>query len=74
MEEARELHKFFDDAKEALAMIQEKENLLTNDLGRDLNSVRQLKVVHQGYEADLAPLGNQVSRAHIDRTRLRKEE
>ena len=41
-------------------MIHEKENLLTDDLGRDLNSLHQLQVVHQGYEADLAPLGNQV--------------
>ena len=60
LEAARELHKFFYDAKEVLAMIQEKENLLTDDLGRDLNSLHQLQVVHQGFEADLAPLGNQV--------------
>ena len=60
LEAARELHKFFHDAKEVLAMIQEKENLLTDDLGRDLNSLHQLQVVHQGFEADLAPLGNQV--------------
>lgn len=60
LEAARELHKFFYEAKEVLAMIQEKENLLTDDLGRDLNSLHQLQVVHQGFEADLAPLGNQV--------------
>ena len=60
LEAARELHKFFYDAKEVLAMIQEKENLLTDDLGRDLNSLHQLQVRHQGFEADLAPLGNQV--------------
>ena len=64
LEAARELHKFFYDAKEVLAMIQEKENLLTDDLGRDLNSLHQLQVVHQGFEADLAPLGNQVGRIH----------
>lgn len=64
LEAARELHKFFYDAKEVLAMIQEKENLLTDDLGRDLNSLHQLQVVHQGFEADLAPLGNQVSLVH----------
>ena len=62
LEAARELHKYFYDAKEVLAMIQEKENLLTDDLGRDLNSLHQLQVVHQGFEADLAPLGNQVRR------------
>ena len=62
LEAARELHKYFYDAKEVLAMIQEKENLLTDDLGRDLNSLHQLQVVHQGFEADLAPLGNQVGR------------
>lgn len=64
LEAARELHKFFYDAKEVLAMIQEKENLLTDDLGRDLNSLHQLQVVHQGFEADLAPLGNQVRLVH----------
>ena len=64
LEAARELHKYFYDAKEVLAMIQEKENLLTDDLGRDLNSLHQLQVVHQGFEADLAPLGNQVGRLH----------
>lgn len=64
LEAARELHKYFYDAKEVLAMIQEKENLLTDDLGRDLNSLHQLQVVHQGFEADLAPLGNQVGRVH----------
>ena len=60
LEAARELHKFFYESKEVLAMIHEKENLLTDDLGRDLNSLHQLQVVHQGFEADLAPLGNQV--------------
>lgn len=64
LEAARELHKYFYDAKEVLAMIQEKENLLTDDLGRDLNSLHQLQVVHQGFEADLAPLGNQVRLLH----------
>ncbi|KAM7448230.1 hypothetical protein ABFA07_003643 [Porites harrisoni] len=70
LETARELHKFFHDAKEVLAMIHEKENLLTDDLGRDLNSLHQLQVVHQGYEADLAPLGNQVSAIQEEANRL----
>ncbi|KAK2552536.1 Spectrin beta chain [Acropora cervicornis] len=70
LEAARELHKFFHDAKEVLAMIQEKENLLTDDLGRDLNSLHQLQVVHQGFEADLAPLGNQVVAVQEEAHRL----
>ncbi|KAJ7388705.1 hypothetical protein OS493_036144 [Desmophyllum pertusum] len=70
LEEARELHKFFYEAKEVLAMIQEKENLLTDDLGRDLNSLHQLQVVHQGFEADLAPLGNQVVAVQEEANRL----
>ncbi|XP_015748733.1 PREDICTED: spectrin beta chain, non-erythrocytic 1-like [Acropora digitifera] len=70
LEAARELHKFFHDAKEVLAMIQEKENLLTDDLGRDLNSLHQLQVVHQGFEADLAPLGNQVVAVQEEANRL----
>lgn len=70
LEAARELHKYFHDAKEVLAMIQEKENLLTDDLGRDLNSLHQLQVVHLGFEADLAPLGNQVVAVQEEASRL----
>lgn len=70
LEAARELHKFFYEAKEVLAMIHEKENLLTDDLGRDLNSLHQLQVVHQGFEADLAPLGNQVVAVQEEASRL----
>jgi len=61
LEAARELHKYFHDCKEVLAMIYEKQNLLTDDLGRDRASVRNLKRNLQSFEADLAPLGNEVS-------------
>lgn len=60
LEAARELHKYFHDCKEVLAMIYEKQNLLTDDLGRDRASVRHLKRNLQSFEADLAPLGNEV--------------
>ncbi|XP_032239849.2 spectrin beta chain isoform X2 [Nematostella vectensis] len=70
LEAALELHKYYHDAKEVLAMIQEKDNLMTEELGRDLNSVQQLQRTHQSFEADLAPLGHQVSGIQEEAGRL----
>lgn len=60
LEAARELHKYYHDCKEVLALINTKQNLLTEDLGRDQSSVRRLKRNLQNFEADLAPIGNEV--------------
>ena len=64
---ARELHRFFHDAREALAMINEKDKLLTDDLGKDVNSVHHLQRSHQSFESDLAPLVISVSEGFVYR-------
>lgn len=66
LDAAKELHQFFHDAREVLAMIQEKENLLTDDLGRDLNSVHQLQRSNQVFASDLVPLGHQVKHPSLE--------
>ncbi|XP_031552905.1 spectrin beta chain, non-erythrocytic 1-like isoform X2 [Actinia tenebrosa] len=70
LEAARELHKYFHDCKEVLAVIYTKQNLLTEDLGRDQSSVRRLKRNLQNFEADLAPIGNEVSAVQEEASRL----
>ena len=57
---AHEFHRFFHEAKETLVMIQDKEKHLTDDLGRDQQSVYTLQRHHKAFEADLQPLGVQV--------------
>lgn len=57
---AHEYHRFFHEAKETLVMIQDKAKNLTEDLGRDQQSVYTLQRKHKTFEADLQPLGQQV--------------
>jgi len=57
---AHEFHRYFHEGKETLLMIQDKENSLTEDLGRDQQSVYTLQRYHKAFEADLQPLGAQV--------------
>lgn len=57
---AHEMHRFFHEAKETLVMIQEKDSSLTEDLGKDQQSVYALQRHHKTFEADLQPLGIQV--------------
>eukprot|EP00795_Rhopilema_esculentum_P013447 gene13447-4319_t len=58
---AHEYHRFFQEARQTLSMIQEKESQLGEDLGRDQQSVYALQRYHRAFEADLQPLGNQVA-------------
>jgi spectrin beta len=55
-----ELHKFFNDCKECLSQIDEKKQLLSDDYGRDAQSVAQLQRKHSQFENDLLTLGGQV--------------
>jgi len=41
-------------------MIQEKDDSLTEELGRDQQSVYALQRLHKAFEADLQPLGQKV--------------
>ena len=58
---AHEFHRFFHEARETLVMIEDKEKQLTDDLGRDQQSVYTLQRQHKAFESDLQPLGVQVS-------------
>eukprot|EP00794_Sanderia_malayensis_P017794 gene17794-19571_t len=58
--DAHEYHRFFQEAKQTLAMIQDKEAHLGEDLGRDQPSVYALQRYHRAFEADLQPLRSQV--------------
>jgi spectrin beta len=55
-----DLHKYFNDCKDCLAQIDEKKQLLVDDVGRDAQSVAQLQRKHVQFEADLLTLGGQV--------------
>ena len=54
------MHRYFQEAKLTLVMIQEKDDSLTEDLGRDQQSVYALQRHHKAFEADLQPLGLKV--------------
>lgn len=58
---AHEMHRFFHEAQETLVMIEEKDNSITEDLGRDQEAVFALQRHHKTFEADLQPLGVQVN-------------
>lgn len=57
-----ELHRFHQDAREALGLIREKKETLAGaELGRDLNTVQHLLRLHMAYEHDVQALSGQVS-------------
>lgn len=57
---AGEIHLFNRDVAEALSRIQDKDAALSDDLGRDLNSVLALIRKHEGFENDLVALEAQL--------------
>lgn len=60
LEAAGEIHRFNRDVAEALARIQEKYKSVSDDLGRDVNSVQSLLRKHEGFENDLVALEAQL--------------
>ena len=54
------MHHYFQEIKQTLAMIQDKESSLMEDLGRDQQSVFALQRMHKAFEVDLQPLGEKV--------------
>uniref|UniRef100_A0A671S5C3 Spectrin beta chain n=1 Tax=Sinocyclocheilus anshuiensis TaxID=1608454 RepID=A0A671S5C3_9TELE len=68
-----ELHRFHQDAREALGLIREKKETLAGaDLGRDLNTVQHLLRQHTAYEHDVQALSGQVTQVQDDAARLQK--
>lgn len=60
LEAAGEIHRFNRDVAEALARIQEKYKSISDDLGRDVQSVQSLLRKHEGFENDLVALEAQL--------------
>ncbi|KAG7484753.1 hypothetical protein MATL_G00053400 [Megalops atlanticus] len=67
-----ELHRFHQDAREALGRVREKREALPSDLGRDLNTVQHLHRQHTTYEHDIQALSGQVNQVQEDAARLQK--
>ncbi|KAJ8348186.1 hypothetical protein SKAU_G00267750 [Synaphobranchus kaupii] len=67
-----ELHRFHQDAREALGRVREKREALPSDLGRDLNTVQHLHRQHTAYEHDIQALSGQVNQVQEDAARLQK--
>ncbi|XP_075227745.1 spectrin beta chain, non-erythrocytic 5 kst isoform X2 [Lycorma delicatula] len=67
---AGEIHRFHRDVADALSRIQDKEAALSDDLGRDLNSVLALIRRHEGFENDLVALEAQLQVLVEDAVRL----
>merc|ERR1719450_930708 len=54
LEASRELHKYFHDCKDVLSRILEKQNSMSDELGRDGASVSMLQRKHQNFLQDLS--------------------
>ncbi|XP_007261079.3 spectrin family protein isoform X2 [Astyanax mexicanus] len=68
-----ELHRFHQDAREALGRVKEKKEALAGaELGRDLNTVQHLHRQHTAYEHDVHALSGQVTQVQDDAARLQK--
>lgn len=57
---AGEIHRFHRDVADALSRIHDKDAAISDDLGRDLNSVLTLIRKHEGFENDLVALEAQL--------------
>ncbi|XP_071480653.1 spectrin beta chain, non-erythrocytic 1-like [Diadema antillarum] len=66
-----ELHKFFSDAKDVLEHIQEKQQEMSEELGKDQQSVAILQRKHVSFQSDLSALGSQVKDVQDEAGRLR---
>lgn len=65
-----ELHRFFHDCKDILGRIAEKQNAMSDELGRDAGSVSALQRKHANFEHDLQTLGSQVQQIRDDSAKL----
>lgn len=67
-----ELHRFYNDAKETLSQIQNKQKQLPDEVGRDLNTAEAMQRMHTAYEHDIHALSAQVKQVQDDASRLQK--
>ncbi|XP_046599297.1 spectrin beta chain isoform X3 [Neodiprion lecontei] len=67
---SRELHKFFHDCKDVLGRILEKQNAMSDELGRDAGSVSALQRKHGNFIQDLFTLQSQVTQIQDESSKL----
>ncbi|NXJ87040.1 SPTN2 protein, partial [Trogon melanurus] len=67
-----ELHRFYHDAGETLAQVEQKQQQLPEELGRDLNTAEALQRMHRAYEHDITALSARVQQVQEDAARLEK--
>merc|ERR1719232_1107204 len=70
LEASKELHKYFHDCKDVLGRILEKENSMSEELGRDSGSVSALLRKHQNFLQDLQGLQAQVQALQEESAKL----
>ncbi|XP_049795155.1 spectrin beta chain isoform X2 [Schistocerca nitens] len=70
LEASRELHKFFHDCKDVLSRILEKQNSMSEELGRDAGQVSALQRKHHTFLQDLQTLGGQVEAIQASSAKL----
>ena len=70
LEASRELHKYFHDCKDALSRILEKQNSMSDELGRDAGAVSTLTRKHQNFVQDLQGLEGQVKAIQEESAKL----
>ncbi|XP_076171630.1 spectrin beta chain isoform X4 [Ptiloglossa arizonensis] len=70
LQASRELHKFFHDCKDVLGRILEKQNAMSDELGRDAGSVSALQRKHANFIQDLSTLQSQVSQIQEESAKL----
>uniref|UniRef100_UPI003AABFA06 spectrin beta chain, erythrocytic isoform X2 n=1 Tax=Centroberyx gerrardi TaxID=166262 RepID=UPI003AABFA06 len=65
-----ELLKYFDDGKDLVAQIHEKQNELPDDVGEDFSKAESFHRMHAAFERDITALGKQVQQFQDTATRL----
>merc|ERR1719362_444118 len=70
LEASRELHKYFHDCKDVLSRILEKQNSMSDELGRDGATVSMLLRKHQNFLQDLSTLQSQVTAIQEESAKL----
>uniref|UniRef100_A0A7N8YPP1 Spectrin beta chain n=1 Tax=Mastacembelus armatus TaxID=205130 RepID=A0A7N8YPP1_9TELE len=65
-----ELLKYFDDGKELVAQIHEKQKELPDDVGEDFSKAESFHRMHAAFERDITALGKQVQQFQETATRL----
>ncbi|CAH2324922.1 spectrin beta chain, non-erythrocytic 2 isoform X1 [Pelobates cultripes] len=67
-----ELHRFYQDARETLGQIQDKQKQIPEETGRDLNTAEAMQRMHTTFEHDIQALSAQVKQVQEDASRLQK--